>query len=346
MASSPTVLPNPAPAGRGRDAPRPPAVNDPLLARLLAAATDEQRDAAIEHLIVEHLRPVIERVLRHRCRFAFVGEEPEDLAATVVLRLVRRLRRLADDERAGITSVTNFAARLTFNALNDAARRRFPARTRLKNRVRYVLTHDARFLTRATPHGVVCALAQWGDRAAAGTVPPAPGAVDTGFPQSRLAEAVTAILGASGAPVLVADLVRELAAVWRLNEREPRAMTSGDVARDGADALEQRLAARQYLVTLWREIGALRPQQRAALLLNLRDPDGHNALALFVRVGVATIDSLAAAATLTVDQLAGIWNDLPLADLRIAGLLGATRQQVINLRKAARHRLARRMTHA
>jgi hypothetical protein len=34
---------------------------------------------------------------------------------------------------------------------------------------------------------------------------------------------------------------------------------------------------------------------------------------------------------------------LPLDDATIAGLLGLTRQQVINLRKSARERLARRL---
>ena len=43
------------------------------------------------------------------------------------------------------------------------------------------------------------------------------------------------------------------------------------------------------------------------------------------------------------DRFAELWNDLPLEDSAIAQLLGITRQQVINLRKTARERLARRM---
>jgi hypothetical protein len=38
-----------------------------------------------------------------------------------------------------------------------------------------------------------------------------------------------------------------------------------------------------------------------------------------------------------------LWKELPLDDLTIAGRLGATRQQVINLRKSARARLVRRL---
>ena len=46
---------------------------------------------------------------------------------------------------------------------------------------------------------------------------------------------------------------------------------------------------------------------------------------------------------MTVDDFAEVWKDLPWSDLRIAERLGITRQQVINLRKCARERLARRM---
>ena len=44
-----------------------------------------------------------------------------------------------------------------------------------------------------------------------------------------------------------------------------------------------------------------------------------------------------------VEDFAAVWNDLPLEDMRIAELLGLTRQQVINSRKSGRERLARRL---
>jgi hypothetical protein len=46
---------------------------------------------------------------------------------------------------------------------------------------------------------------------------------------------------------------------------------------------------------------------------------------------------------MTKEEFAEIWNHLPLDDNRIAEILNLTRQQVINLRKSARERLARRM---
>ena len=83
-------------------------------------------------------------------------------------------------------------------------------------------------------------------------------------------------------------------------------------------------------------------RQRSALLLNLRDAQGRGVLALLPLARIATIREIAQALAMPAEQLAAVWGDLPLADTTIAQSLGVTRQQVINLRKAARERLARR----
>ena len=71
--------------------------------------------------------------------------------------------------------------------------------------------------------------------------------------------------------------------------------------------------------------------------------DGSNALALLMILEIATFDQVAVALELAPERLAEIWSGLPLDDNSIAALLGVSRQQVINLRRAARERLARRV---
>ncbi len=112
-----------------------------------------------------------------------------------------------------------------------------------------------------------------------------------------------------------------------------------DPAPDAALAFERRT----YLVRLWEEIRELPSRQAAALLLNLRDGQGRNAAALLPLTGIATLREMAAAVGLPPEKLAELWNRLPLEDTGLAEILGVTRQQVINLRKSARERLARRM---
>jgi RNA polymerase sigma factor (sigma-70 family) len=112
-----------------------------------------------------------------------------------------------------------------------------------------------------------------------------------------------------------------------------------DPAPDPASAFERRTD----LFRLWEEIRQLPPRQAAALLLNLRDEQRRNAVALLPLTGVATMRDIARAIAMPVERFAEIWSRLPLDDAAIAQILDVTRQQVINLRKSARERLARRM---
>jgi hypothetical protein len=74
----------------------------------------------------------------------------------------------------------------------------------------------------------------------------------------------------------------------------------------------------------------------------LRDVQRRDALTLLPLTGVASLRDIANVLEIEAQKLAEIWNDLPLDDLSIGALLRVSRQQVINLRKSARERLARR----
>jgi DNA-directed RNA polymerase specialized sigma24 family protein len=99
----------------------------------------------------------------------------------------------------------------------------------------------------------------------------------------------------------------------------------------------ERIAIRQKLTQLWEEIERLPLGQRRALLLNLPEID------LFPILGIASIRQIALSLEMEPLELAEIWNDLPLDDNALAIRLGIIRQHVINLRKCARERLARRL---
>jgi RNA polymerase sigma factor (sigma-70 family) len=113
--------------------------------------------------------------------------------------------------------------------------------------------------------------------------------------------------------------------------------------RDQRPAIVDVLTHRDHLERLWGEIRELPPRQRAALLLNLRDDEGRGMIELWPQTGVAPLAELALALDLTEAALRELWPTLPRDDQWIAERLGVTRRQVINLRKCARERLARRL---
>lgn len=310
----------------------PADANDEVLARLIEAPDEASRAAALE-ILVARAAPLIEAILSRYASAVESSDDLRDLQATAMMRLLRRLDDVPRGEKAPIASFDDFVATLAFNTANDLLRDRFPARTRLKNRVRYVLTHDRRMASWRAPAGMAAGFSEWRG-AATGTLPESSNeSID--LPRDDVEAALLALFHASGTPLLLEDIVAALAAAWGVVE--PEAVLAFETSAPVAPGHQ-----RDTLVQLWSEIRALRPQQRAALLLNLRDRDS-SAIEIFVLLGVATIDELAAALEMSVEELAALWNALPLDDKTIAGRLGVSRQQVINLRRAARDRLARRL---
>jgi hypothetical protein len=324
-------------------AEREPVVSDPILIPLIGASDDECRQQELEVLLVEHARPTIESVIG---RFAkgdsLVGRDAtEEIASTVTLRLIRKLQSMSDVEDEVIRDFESYVATLTYRTIYDFMRERFPERTRLKNRIRYLLTHDARFAIWMSKEGTVCGLASWKrstDVLTAFTV--APGMATAGMTdRDRPDRAVLAILQRAGRPIELNALVTITSTLWNVSEVQHE---DDALLRDPHPSHAVQLETRQMLELLWNEIRDLSSNQRTALLLNLRDPSGMNAVALFLLLGVARFEEIAESTGMSVDDLAAVWEHLPLDDLAIAARLNITRQQVINLRRAARERLARR----
>jgi hypothetical protein len=293
----------------------------------------------LELLMVE-ARPIMDTVLARflRSETALRRDELDDVLGTVALRLVRKLREAADE----ITDFENYVATLTYHTIYDFMRRRYPERTRLKNRLRYLLQHDRRLAMWRSGDVLVCGLSGWSgrhdpsdsfsiERSAA-----TPRMRDAAHPH----DAVAAIFERAHAPLTLEALVRVTAHLWDITEPRIENVEEQSIERLPSHAAQHE--TRQVLQTLWNEIRELPPAHRAALLLNLRDAEGVNAVSLFVLVGVARFEEIAEAAGLTPEELEQIWESLPIDDQAIASKLNITRQQVINLRRTARERLARR----
>ncbi len=308
--------------------------NDPLLASLIDAVDEQKRLLAMEQVLTGCVRPTIEIVLR-RYRGpdrSIRPEEAEDIAAIVTLRVLRKLQNAAVDVDDAITNLADFTATLTYNAIYDVFRSRYPKRARLRNRIRHTLANDPRFATWETAAGMVCGSAEMRGAEATRSIIRFEANVN-----APLGDTIDELLRDHG-PVAFGDLVQVMATSLGIRESKPPGETEPWQEAQQLTKLEQR----QHLENLWKEIRDLSVEHRIALLLNLREAGGGNAVALFIGLGIASIDEVAAAVGLTVDGLATLWSKLPLDDLTIAEMLGVTRQKVINYRRSARDRVMRR----
>jgi hypothetical protein len=299
----------------------------------------------LDDLLGRRAGQVIERVVAQRFHRGRIGgirdDEREDLRAGAMLRVLQRLRSASDPDGASIANFDGYVAMVTLHACDDLMRERLPRRTAAKNRICYVLGHDARFAKWTDGDETVCGLAEWrGARSIARG--PAIDGVRHLAGDRDVRRFLTAIFFAAQQPVELEAVVNAAAELWEMIDRP--AVMLDDANHFAPAATATRMEDQQFLVKLWQEIRLLNQPQRAALLLNLRDENGP-ATELFPILGVATIREIAETLGIPAEEFAALWQELPLEDRRIAAILGVTRQQVINLRKAARDRLRRRMRY-
>lgn len=285
--------------------------------------------------------PLIRRIVGWRLSGTASLQDREDVAGDILLDLVARFDAVRRGESEPVADLTGYAAVASHHGCDRYLRRRFPQRYRLATRIRYLIETVAEYEIWQEPEGFICAAA--GQRGKVKVAEPRPGWASQvplagNANESRVVAAIFAHLNA---PLRLSELVDAVALL--LNVSDQTASTSDIEVAGAAHNREDQIYHRQLLARLWSEIAQLPQPQRVALLFNLRDDHGDSVLPGLPGSGVASLRDIARVLELPAEELAGLWKDLPLSDLAIAARLGISRQQVINLRKAARQRLGRRI---
>ena len=269
---------------------------DPRLAAFLGAEPDEEAEAALAAIFDDATeRLLVDCVRRGLFGSAHGVADAEDVASETRVRLIRRLRALRRDGEI----IEDFAAYVATTATRTCyahLRARFPARTRFRNQVRYSVSRHpdttleesggvwrCRTLRLATSHS---------DAARSGQGPrlvPSPGAVQQFVeapraflsdaridPSSPLPQVIAAILARLDAPIELDRLVDALALVLGIvearavSEADPSGRADPRERPDPSPGTLRTMSDREQLQALWREVIELPPNQRIALLLNLR----------------------------------------------------------------------------
>ena len=338
---------------------KPSATIDSLLKPLLPPTSDEQADEFISQLIASHAEPVIKRVIRYKLHLSpdhpAQREDVDDIYQEVVVQLIAEFAQLRSQPDAHpITDVRGFSAVLAHRTCSRWLRRQFPERHALKNRIYYLLTRQRGFaMWRAGDQRLIAGFAAWQGREPTAQASNEQelvaqiGSLTNDAQGEVLADVLASLFNLAG-PIEFDTLVRVLASLLKIRDQpfESTDLNEATIAVAAArrePSTEWRVEKRIFLERLWEELQKLPLNQRAALLLNLKDDDGRGCIALFSITGIASMRQLAAALEIIPDTFAELWNELPLEDSRIADLLHLTRQQVINARKSGRERLTRRL---
>ncbi len=332
---------------------------DTLLEPLLVEAGDDQAGEILLQLINVHAEPVIKGVIRFKLRLssyhATQRAEADDIYQEVLLQLLAQLqkfRKLPDGHP--IADLRGMAAIIAHRTCARWLRRQFPERHALKNRLHYLITRQRGFALWQNSEGqLVAGFTAWQeqkDLAPRRTLDLQ--ALSSHSGPSRggraLADTIAAIFNHVRGPIEFDELVSAVASLEGIGDQPIESLAEDeDAVALVPDLVEPdpawRTEKRMFLQRLWEELLQLPRNQRAALLLNLKEASGFGCITLFPATGIASLRQLANAVEMTAESFAELWNELPLEDAKIAELLGLTRQQVINARKSGRERLSRRL---
>jgi hypothetical protein len=335
--------------------------NDVLLLPFLQATDPSISEHLLAELIQRHADPIIAKILKNKLRVSLNGshgfqdnQDALEIASALRVTLIDDLQDIQQHRGQRLISrFSDYVAVKTYSACADYFREKNPRRWRLKNALRYQLKNHALFaLWKAEDNRWYAGLREWRE-----------GATNNPFPTEHpslkirpvksggdipIIQLLSEIFERAAAPLEFERVVSLAAEAWDIRDAPPQSIGSSDddsivLAVGSAPSVDLLLEQRIFLEQLWTELCELPVLQRVALLLNLRDATGGSAIFFIPHLGIASLKQIAETLELSDEIFSMLWDELPLDDARIAEMFAITRQQVINLRKTARERLARRM---
>ncbi len=338
--------------------------SDPVLIPLLEEGPDKRKTYLAE-LISTHAEPVIKKVIYSRLSISPDRKDTKeswdaaDLCGNAMMQLLSHLSKFSDNpEEHPIRDFRSYTAVVAHHACNQHFREKYPKRTQLSNKLRYLLNHNPDFALWIVDNQAVCGLHIWKNNSPVTRIAESSNPLSQlreklkGDPDpSKLSRLLTSLFQIVKHPLFFDDLLTLMIDMLGIREQrraeEPKGENENIVEQleDHRVNTAAKIEHRLYLKKLWSEMLALPLRQRTALLLSMRDPEGSSVLYLFPLTRITSIAAIAECLKISAEDFAHLWDKLPLEDHDIASLLGLKRQQVINLRRSARERLARRMGH-
>ncbi len=318
----------------------------PRAAERLAALALRSIDPAVRAATTAHLQHL-------------TAADRADVATTCRDRLTGFLRAVQKGARSVPVADLDEFTRTTADAMcRDYLRRTRPALAQLVNRVRLVATRGVGVIGWTTRQGqVVLGLPAWTDKAPLEPPYEWSGRAREWWGQHHaaddgpaLAPTVLRLLEQAAGPVATDAVAAAIFEIAGHTDMGPRvdASPEGDepelAVLDAGVGPDHLTVARRYLERAWKELLAMPPPMRAALLLSLRDHHGAALLPVFHCAGVTPLRLVADALAMKPDEAAAIWAHLPWDDKAIGRRLGLTGLQVLNARTVARSRLLKHMS--
>jgi DNA-directed RNA polymerase specialized sigma24 family protein len=346
----------------------PSAIDNRL--RPLLTADGEQYDVLLQEVIEKHADPLIRKIIGAKLQVSFNDQhDPSDsdavadLSQEAIVKLIAYLRMSRENHTDyNIKAFDEFVATVAFNVYNKYLRGKYPQRHKLKRQLYYLLRSRETLALWKESYDWIAGLLQWKRVRQAQNHSSALDELtedEWNFVKSKLNgqaiarvpldQMLVGLFEWIDHPLEFDLLVKTVSHLLKIKDQPNQNVFGDDNDAKAGNALvvESSELTRVYLhgvlTRLWIEIKDLPIKQRWALLCNLRDKQGVGLINELPPCGIASPQEIARALEITLEELGQLWKQFPLRDAEIGKRLGIDSQKVVNLRKSARERLARRM---
>jgi hypothetical protein len=335
--------------------------NDILLRPFLSTEMEEAAELCLEDLFGQHIIAQIKKVLSSR--LTLKPEERIEIQSASqehILEKIRQLRDCLNEEEITTTPICEllaYVSQVVFNACKDFFERQRPEWRRAKNRLNR--------LRDETGTGLIFFANEEGQRLvrfqgkpenrAKNTVEEFVAEVHQRHSNSmflKVQEIVPIICRLADGALTENEVIRAVLEITNPTFFEKTKMSPNLASTlnqiDNAHLVAER--QREFLSVVWEALNEIPSHQRKALLLNMKEAVGVEAISLFLRLKIAAMEEIAKTLELSLEEFSDAFDRFPLSSAEIADVLGirdkgktSKEQRVDSLRRIARDLLRRRL---
>lgn len=339
---------------------------DQLILPYLHATDESERQQYLDEILVVHAAPVVRQALRRKLGFYVDqrginphNQDAEDVFQEIMTKIVQTLRDLRNPStRTDIQSLKQYVARIASNSCNDVLRTKSPARARLKNNLRFLLTHHRDFAIWRMEGETLSGFDVWRDTSKSQSAQRQLFDLEetlANFRSTRfrgenikqvpLTRIVAELFLWIGSPVELDELVNVVTTLLNVKDQPVESIDDHTLAyieaRIAQSSLSSssRLDEQVLLRGLWQALRQLSVEQRDVFCLGFEDQSGRDLFTVLLEAEVVTFRELAQELDRSTEAAVALWSKMPMDDESIAIELKATRAQVYKWRFRALQRL-------
>jgi len=325
---------------------------DQLLQPYLHASLEAESQARLDELLLLHAAPVIRRTVRNRLgiSISLQGTNPQnpdaqDLYQEAMARVVHALNELRQ-EKLGIDDFRKYVAGIAANVCRDYLRARSPARRRLRDNIRLVLTRHPDFAMWQSDEEQLCGFDFWrhssvpmtrsGDeKELTATIEELRSARFAREHPARLPlpRVLSDVFVWTGKPIDFNTVVKIVAGLISLREYaddsfDEETFPSVEYSQLETVSAQSVVEQKELLRHLWEVVKTLPSEQRDTYCFLFHDQRGWDLFSLLIEAEIVSLKDLGRALDRSQQEIIRLRSQMPMDGPTLAAELNVSRPQI------------------